>query len=84
MSNQEIESLIKEFNTSIQNLLKAGFSSGNKDIQDLGITAQLVLLTASRGGLEELKVFLKNYLLMEELEKEDPMVRLSKMALCLN
>lgn len=84
MSKEEMEMLIKEFNDSIQNLLQASFESGNEELKDLAISSQLVMIVAARGGLGDLKVFLKNYLLMEELEKEDPMTRISKMSLCLN
>lgn len=85
MGTEEMKKeLVEKIFMTVQQMLVVGKIYKDKPILDLGVTLQLVLLLASQKNLEELKVFLKNYMLLDEVEKQSPMERLLNIPVCLN
>ena len=81
---QQKKNLIAALHEAIQATLIAGKLTGDKEILDIGVSMQLILILASKGNLEELKVFLKNYMLLGDENREDAMTTILKKPVCMN
>lgn len=84
MPEKEKKKLLEMVINISENLTEVGLRTRDKDFFDLGLTFKLVLVLASQGNLNELKAFLKNYMLIGEEEKESAISKISKMSVCIN
>ena len=84
MESEARKALITKISLAVHELLIVGKISGDRKISDLGVTMQLVLMLASKDNLEELKVFLKNYMELGEEDTESAIDKALKIPACMN